>query len=252
MAAQKKETFNNLIDICINFENDPGFSGNANEMFRNLLRDYFFREEYNAAKKIEFFLNDLEMPSVLENIQSLYTVNPEDLITYIEGDVINNSLSGRIMLSKQYLQIFYSNHPASFSQLPEDVKYDLLDDIKQKNNRIYSAFEKMSQDRIADRNRRILGLIALILKNIYRKTGKLLSKLELPVEEIIKSIYDNSSEIFTGSQLQMSDIGDDTKIKKLVKTIFIVKQFSEISDLSDIFREELERYRKRGIRAAAE
>jgi hypothetical protein len=32
----QKESFNNLIDICLAMEEDPDFAGNAQEMFRNL------------------------------------------------------------------------------------------------------------------------------------------------------------------------------------------------------------------------
>ena len=55
--------------------------------------------------------------------------------------------------------------------------------------------------------------------------------------------------MFTASQKQIADLQDDTKIKQMVKTFFMVKQFKDITDIAEMFKEELERYRKRTIGA---
>jgi len=47
----------------------------------------------------------------------------------------------------------------------------------------------------------------------------------------------------------MADLLDDTKIKQMVKTMFMVKQFKDITGIAEIFKEELERYRKRTVLA---
>jgi hypothetical protein len=67
------------------------------------------------------------------------------------------------------------------------------------------------------------------------------------VEEIIRSTFHNTDEIFTASQKQMADLQDDTKIKQIIKSFFMIKQFKDITDIADLFKEELERYRKRTI-----
>ena len=47
------------------------------------------------------------------------------------------------MLSQQYLKAFYPHHAPSFNKLPEDVRFELLDLIKERNETILTAFEKM-------------------------------------------------------------------------------------------------------------
>ena len=55
-----------------------------------------------------------------------------------------------------------------------------------RNETILTAFGKMLVDREADKKRKILTLIALILKNIYLKTGSPFNKLAKPAEDIIR------------------------------------------------------------------
>ncbi len=151
------------------------------------------------------------------------------------------------MLSQQYLKAFYPHHAPSFNKLPEDVRFELLDLIKERNESILKAFEKMLVDREADKKRKILTLIALILKNIHLKTGSPFNKLSRPAEDIIRDIFSHTDEVFSATQKQITEIKDDTKIKQIVKTFFMVKQFKDITEISAMFKDELERYRKRTI-----
>ena len=102
-------------------------------------------------------------------------------------------------------------------------------------------------DREADKKRKILTLVALILKNIHLKTGSPFNKLPKKAEDIIRGIFSHTDEVFSASQKQIADIQDDTKIKQIVKTFFMVKQFKDITEIAAMFKEELDRYRKRTI-----
>jgi len=249
--AKIKETYNNLIDVCIILEEKPEYTGKAKEIFKNLLTDYFFKLEIGQSKSLEFFFGDFPMPEFLADKQSLLGIPIDDLKHYINGNSINDSLAGKIMLSNQYLKSFYPHHVPSFSKLPEDVKFELIDKIKEKNKYIISAFEKMNLDGEADRKRKIITLVALIMKNICRKTGRPLGKLNMPVEELIRKTYNIADEVFNGSQRQIAELGDDIKIKELIKAFFTIRQFSEINELAKIYRDELTRYKKRGIKTGS-
>ncbi|MCP4134188.1 MAG: hypothetical protein GY754_24660 [bacterium] len=251
MAKQKGESFNNLIDVCICFEENPELAGHSNEMFKQLLTDYFFKESSRENKRLEMFFDDLSLPPFIEGKSSLFDIDTNELATFVNGQGVNDSLAGTFMLSKAYLKTFFSNHPTSFKQLPDDVKYDLIDQIKDKNENIISAFEKMNLDKEADKKRKIITLLALILKNLQRKSGRPIRKLEKPAKDIIRSIFNNTDEIFSGSQIQMSDLSDDTHVKELIKSFFIIRQFKEITEMAERFKTELERYRKRGLKATS-
>lgn len=251
MLDKKEESYNNLLDQIIALLEDPELEGSIEEMFRRLLSDYFFNNEIYESKSLEAFVKDLKVPAYLKDLRSLFDIEISELSTFIEGGTINDSLSGSIMLSKVFLKTFYSDHPSSFGQLPDDVKYELVGKIKKRNNIIISAFEKMKIDREADKNRNILTLVALILKNIYRKSGRpFIGKLDKPVEEIIRSIFNGPDDIFKAKQSQMADLGNDSKIKELVKSFFTIRQFKDISEMVELFRDELDRYRKRGMSAS--
>jgi hypothetical protein len=246
--AKIKETFNNLIDLCIILEEKPEYTGKADEMFRYLLTDYFFKTEVNQSKGLELILNEFKIPELLKGKKSLFEVTLDDLEPDIGGTTVNDSLAGRIMLTPQYLKSFYPHHAPSFGKLPEDVKFELLDRIKEKNKCITDAFNKMTKDRESDRSRKVITLIALILKNISQKTGRPLAKLDRPADAIIRDAYSKSDEVFNGSQRQIAELSDDVKIKDLLKAFFVIRQFSEIAELAQLFRAELSRYRKRGIK----
>jgi hypothetical protein len=248
--VQKPKTYNNLIDLCINLESDSEFSGKADHMFNHLLSNYFFDFEISTNKNFELFLNNFDPPPFLKNKKSLMDINIDDLAGYVNSDTINNSLSGKIMLSPQYLKAFYSHHTPSYSQLPEDIKFELIDKVKNKNSAIISAFEKMFTDKEADKNRQIITLVALIIKNIHLKSGRPLTRLSKPVDEIIRSIFQNSDEIFKAADKQIRNLKDDSKIKQIIKAFFPIKQFKELNEISDLFKTELERFIKRAKSAS--
>lgn len=247
--AKKGTSYNNLIDVCIRFEEDPELSGKVKDQFERIISDYFFQDEKNASKSIELFLSNLKSPSFVDSATSIFDINEKDLKSYIDGSSFNDSLAGRLMLSQQYLKVYYPHHAPSFNKVPEDVRFELMDLIKEKNETILAAFHKMMADRQADTRRKVLTLVALILKNIYLKTGAPLNKLQNPAEEVIRSIFSNTGEVFTASQKQIVDLKDDAKIKQLVKTFFMVKQFKDLTGIANQFKEELERYRKRTMNA---
>jgi len=241
--------FNNLIDVCLQVEDDPAVTGKVKDQFIWIIREYFFQEEKSAGKNIELVINNLPPPQFLSPGTRIFDINLDDLKKYVMGNTFNDSLAGKIMLSQPYLKVFYQNHPPAYTKLPEDVRFELMDVIKQKNAAILSAFEKMHVDRNADKQRKMLTLAAMILKNIHQRTDAPFNKLQKPAEEIIRSIFLNTDEVFTASQKQVADLSDDTKIRQLIKSFFTIKQFREITAITAMFKEELERFRKRTVSA---
>jgi hypothetical protein len=244
---KKGESYNNLIDVCLRIVEDPELRGNTRDQFLRLMTEYFFLNEKNENRSLELFLSNLEPPSFISGAKTILEIPMDELKSYVHGNTVNDSLAGRIMLSQPFLKAFYPLHAPSFNKLPEDVRFELMDTIKEKNETIVSAFEKMIMDRTADRKRKVITLVALIIKNVHHRTGAPLNKLSKTVEEIIRSTFRNTDEIFTASQKQMADLKDDTKIKQIIKTFFMIKQFKDITDIAELFKDELERYRKRTI-----
>jgi hypothetical protein len=244
---KKGESYNNLIDVCLKLVEDPELRGKAKDQFIRLLTDYFFLNEKKENRSLELFLSNLESPSFIGEAKTVLEIPIDKLSSYVKGNTINDSLAGKIMLSQQFLKAFYPHHAPSFNKLPEDVRFELMDAIKDKNENIIAAFEKMMTDRTADMKRKVITLVALIIKNTHKRSGAPLNKLSKSVEEIIRSTFHNTDEIFTASQKQMADLQDDTKIKQIIKSFFMIKQFKDITDIADLFKEELERYRKRTI-----
>ncbi len=244
----RKETFHNLIDICIQMEENPDLAGDAKEMFRYLLTEYFFKSDAYDSKKVAHLLENMKLPDFLGEHRSLIEVDMERLRGYIEGDTINDSLGGKIMITADYLKAFYSHHPPAFNKLPPDVREELLEKVKSRNRLIIDAFEKIMTDRAADRSRKIITLVALILKNIHRKTGLPLNPPAAPAETIIHSIFKNCDEVFNAKQRQLSELNDDAKIKEIIKTFFTVKKFQDLAGIAKLFKAELDRYRKRALR----
>lgn len=241
--------FVDLIDSCIDAERDPEISGNAVEIFRRLMITYFFREETEENKGFTLFLEKMELPGFLGGYTSIFDVDLSELKRSIDGETTNDSLCGKIMLSSHYLKAFYPHHPPSFAQLPADVKPELLTNIKTMNADIYQAFEKMKKDEAADRNRKILTLIAMILKRIHVKTEFPLNKLTRKAEDIIREIYEDCDDAFRATPKQLAELRDDTRLKTLIKTFFSIRKFQEISEMATIFKDEFERLKNRTLRA---
>jgi hypothetical protein len=251
IMIKKGESYNNLIDVCLRIVEDPELKGKTKDQFLRLMTDYFFLNEKNENRNLELLLSNIEPPSFIGASKTILEIPIDELSSYVKGNTTNDSLAGKIMLSQQFLKAFYPHHAPSFNKLPEDVRFELMDAIKEKNETIISAFEKMMMDRTADKKRKVITLVALIIKNIHYKTGAPLNKLSKTVEETIRSTFHNTDEIFTASQKQMADLQDDTKIKQIVKSFFMIKQFKDITETALLFKEELERYRKRTIIAGS-
>ncbi len=249
MSDFQPENYDNLIDKMLALNEDDEVKGNAGLMFKLLLKDYFFASESDDSKKFEAFLTDFESPDFLKNEESLFDIDIDELKNYMEGEVVSFSLAGKIMLSKIYLKAFYSNHPPDFNSMPEEVKSEVLEKVNEKNDKIISAFEKMKSDRTGDEKRKILTLVAHILKTVHYKTERPFNKLTRTAKEIIKSIYSNTDDIFTGDQVQIADLQDDMKIKDLLKVFFKINQFDEINEMKQIYDQELEIYKKRSALA---
>ena len=247
--ATKIESYNNLIDAYLKLQNDPEHGKSVKEQFVWIIGDYFFKKEKESNRSFELFINNIDAPAFLEGIPSLFSLSLDDLAGYVRGSSVNDSLSGRIMLSQQYLKAFHPHHMPSFNKLPEDVRFELLDQIKEKNEIIVAAFEKMLVDRDADKKRKIITLVALILKNIHLKTGSPFNKLQKPAEEIIRGVFNNTDEVFAASQKQVTELQDDIKIRQLLKSFFMLRQFKDITEISGMFKDELDRYRKRTLGA---
>lgn len=252
MGKGKEKTYNNLIDYCISLEEDNSVAGKVAEMFRRLLVDYFFQPEVEESKSLAAYFENWEAPDFFESATTVYTIDESQLENFIMGETINDSLSGSVMLSKQYLKSFYPHHPPAFAQMPDDVKTELVTKIKERNQVIIDAFEKMSQDRTADKNRKMIALVALILKNIHRRTGRPVNKLEVTVEELLRKHLQEADEVFVGRQTQLSELNDDSTIKDLIKSFFKIRQYSDINEMAVLFKQEVERFRKRAIKAASD
>jgi hypothetical protein len=250
MKTENNTSYNNLIDECLKLEGDTAVSGKGKDLLLWIIGEYFFKDEKSASKNIELVINNLPPPPFHSQGNTIFNISMDELRSYILNGSFNESLAGKIMLSPPYLKSFYPNHPPAYAKLPEDVRFELMDAIKAKNEAILSAFEKMLIDRNADKQRKILTLVALILKNIHLRSEAPLKKLERPAEETIRSIFNNTEEIFAASQKQVADLSDDVKIRQLTKAFFMIKQFKDIAGIAAMFKEELERFRKRTISAA--
>jgi hypothetical protein len=244
----KEETYNNLVDYCIELESDPELAGKADSIFRKMLSSYFFKEESDVSRSMETFFDSVQIPAFLKDVKSLLDIDINTLRVHIEGNSINDSLSGKIFLSHTYLKTFYPHHTPKFAKLPEEIKTEILNKIKDKNTLIINAFEKMLMDRSVDKNRKVLTLLALILKNVHFKTHFPLNNLDKPAEEIIRSIFVTCDEIFMGTQKQITDLTNDKNVKDIIKAFYIIKRFNDITEIANMFKNEIDRFKKRAIR----
>jgi len=250
MKTAQIETFNNLIDIVISLDEDPDIAGSADTMLKMILNDYFFHSFTVESKNLQQVIKNLKLEGPVTEKSSLLEVTTSDLQPLLDGESINDSLCGRIMLSPAYLKIAYPHHNPAFNKLPSEEKGELIHAIKEKNDAIMKAFEKMQRDIDAVRNRKVLTLIALILKNIHMKTGLRLVKHDQNAESIIRGIFSNCDAGFSASQGQLADLNDESKIKDSIKAFFVIKKYSEIKEISDLFKNELKRFTKRTQRVA--
>lgn len=241
--------FPDLIDHCIEAEENSGQAGNATELFRLALTGFFFREETDASKAFASFLEKFELPPFLGKFHSLFELDVEELRAYVDNETINGSLCGRLFLSVSYLKSFYPHQPPSFNQLSPDVRAEVLNKIKEMNREIVEAFEKMKADAEADRNRRVLAVIAYAIKNTHRLTEFPLNRLEKKAQDVIKEIFPSAEDVYTATARQTAEIFDEGRVKDLIKAFFAIRKFQDITEISGHYRQELERFKKRTLRA---
>lgn len=237
-------TVKNLLDLSIQIDEDPELAGNMEEIFNYLILNIFFKRA-GEEKKMQNFFNDYETPEFFLKHENIRDINPEEVRSFVEAETPNDTFAGKILLSKPYLKVFYQNHQPEFKKLPSEIQMEVIEKIKAKNNEFIYAFEKMKLDMEADKNRTILSLVALIIKNIYLRTGKPLKDHNNSIVNIIKNHIEYADEIFTGKQNTIKDLTDDTKIKAIVKDFFVVRKFDEIVFISDLFKTEVKRFQKR-------
>lgn len=242
-----KESYNNLIDFCIAMDESPNKSEDGAEIFMKVLKEFFFIEEGKEKGMMNFF-NNFDIPDFVKDISSMLDVDVDKMVHFIEGNTVADSLTGKFYTSTAYLKIFHSNHPPEFSKIPPDVQNELIEKIKKKNMQIAKAFKKIQADKESDKKRTLCKLVALVLKNIHLRTGLNFVDTEEPAMDIIKKEFNGADDIFTASQIQVADLNDDTKIKKIVKKFFKVKNFKDITDITEQFKKEVERFKKRALR----
>jgi hypothetical protein len=251
MKHEKTDTFNNLIDICIACENDPRKSNGTVEIFRYLLREYFFRQELSETKAVQKIIDNVQLPLAVSSASSILKIDLDKLHEELTLNKTVDTLCGRIILAEGYLNYFYHNFPPSFEKIPNEIKVELIEKIKSRNSGILQAFKKINSDTLADKNRKVITLIALIVKNIHLRSGHPLIKQGKPANEIIASIFREVDQVYVGSGRQNANLLDDSNIRELLKSFFPIYQFSDFNELGVQYKNELERFRKRALRASA-
>lgn len=236
-------TYLNLIDAIIDIEEQPD-SRDPAKAFARLLCDYFFAKETQESKAIAGILCQLPAPDAVTQ-KGLLHLTPGDMLPLVEGPHINETLCARVMLQPAYLKYAYPNHSPSFSKLPPEIKGEFIQAIKNKNQMIIQAFEKLQQDITATKERNMKTLIALILKNIHLKTGIPFANITETVSSLIEKNFVLCNEIFIASNKQIYEINDDSIIKKLLKSMFIIKRFEDLTELSHAFKAEAKRFTRR-------
>lgn len=237
--------YNKVLDIIIDQINNPEIAGSPNGMFKYLMVNYFFREEVSDNKNFNIFLTHYNFPNFDPSINDLREIDVKTISNFINGSDVESSLCGQIMLSKNYLKSFYPNHVSEYLKLPHDIRMEMRANAEERNNSIIAAFEKMHQDIAADKKRKVLSLVALVLVNISRRTGRQLKNTDQSAEKIIKAHFSNYKETFSGNETQMADLNDESIVRDLLKYFFVIKSYGELKAISDMFKDEVERFRKR-------
>ena len=240
---ETNNTYHNIIDAIIDIEEDPE-SRSPEKAFARLLTEYFFARETYENKAIAGYICQLPVPDIVKQ-KGLLNLTPEDIAPLVECENLNETLCARIMLQPAYLKYAYPHHSPSFSKLPPEVKGEVIAAIKQRNQMVLNAFEKLQHDIKATKERTIKTLIALILKNVHLKTGMPFCKVSEPVSQLIEKNFNFCNEVFIASNKQIHELTDDAKIKNLLKSLFIVKRFDELTELSQAFKSEAKRFIRR-------
>jgi hypothetical protein len=241
-SSVREATFLNLLDKVIVLEKGGKVKGE--EVFRKLLTEYFFKVEC-GEKKILNMIKILELPAFITGCESLIDIDIPQFDAYVNGTVPIDSLAGKILLSKQCLQIFHRDYPPELVKMPTDVRFELVDAVQKRNAQMVYAFHKMHEDIDSDKSRTVLSLIALILKNIHLRNGFHYSRLDRPAEDIIQGIFSTAQKVYSCAPDQNSEISDDKHIKSLIKEFCIIRKNSELSEIASEFKKEFERFKTR-------
>jgi len=241
--------FPDFIDFYIEQEENSGLGGNGTELFRLALSGYFFREETGESKSFSAFIEKFELPSFLGNYTSLFDLDIEELRAWVDNEVVNGSLCGKLFLSAPYLKSFYPHQPPSFNQLSPDVRAEVMNRIKETNRDIVEAFEKLKADSEADRNRKVLTVVAFIIKNIHKASEFPLNRLDKKAQDVIRGIFPSSEDVYAANQRQNAELSDEGRVRDLIKAFFAIRKFQDIAEMMEHYRREFERYKKRTLRA---
>lgn len=239
-----QETFNNVLDIIVS-QRDNALLSSPDAMFRYLMLNYFFRQEVFDSNNFNIFLTHHDMPKFPDSVSNLKDVDIKIISQLVNGSDVESSLCGQIMLSRNYLKNFYPNHTPDYFKVPNEVRLEMRKNAKSRNKAIIGSFEKMHKDIAADKKRKVLNLVALVILNISRRTGKPLKNIDQPVEKLIKGHFRNYKELFDGNETQMATLNDNSIVRDLLKYIFVVKSYSELKNVSDMFMEEVSRFKRR-------
>jgi hypothetical protein len=243
-----KETYYNLLEFSFVLDDDPECAGKGEDIFEKLMLNYFFKNE-SEEKAVQAIFKTFNTPDLFKDIKTIREISVDQIREMVEADTINDSFAGKIMLNKKYLKTFYPHHQPEYKKMPTEVQMKILDKIKEKNESIINAFEKMYKDQEADRKRTVLTLVALAIKNVHLRTGFPLKKTKEPVEQIIRNEFDNADEIFNADPKVMTHLNDDKSIRKIVKEIFKIKKHSDIVDVSKMIKSEFSRYEQRLLKS---
>lgn len=240
-----EKSYNNLLDIIIEQEKQPQYMGNPSELFRYLVMNCFFKIEAEENRQFHTFLERFDIPFGFSTVKSLLEMDVELIRTIINGESIDKSFAARIMFSKIYLKYFQPHHPNDFSKIPNDIKIEMRREAISKNEAIVAGFQKAHDDMNADKKRTVLALIALCMKNINRRTGRPIRNIDMPIADIIREHMPDCDDIFKGSPTQLVLLHDVAVVRNILKRLFVIKSYSELKKVSDLFLEEVERFRKR-------
>ena len=243
-------SYNNLLDIIIEKEKQAPYEGNPREMFRYLVINCFYKDQALENRTFQSFLEKFDIPIGFSTAESLVNLDINVIRTILMGDSIDKSFAAQVMFSKTYLKYFQPHHPSDFSKIPNNIKVELRQAVMKKNEAMINGFNKIHTDMRADKKRTMLTLVALCLKNINRRTGRPLKITEQPVEELIRDHIKGCDKVFTGDSKQLVLLNDMALIRDILKQIFNVKSYTELKKVSDLFVEEVERFRKRAVFAS--
>lgn len=244
MANEKNKSYHNLLDFSLRMDEVPEVAGRGDELFYVLMRDYFFKEEA-VEKSVQGILNGLSVPDFFKKANTLRDIATEDIEKMINASTINDTFSGKIILSKKFLKTFYPQHQPDYRKMPTDIQMEIIDRIKNKNESIVYAFSKMHEDIQHDKKRTLLALIAMVLRNVHLRSGFPLKAVAGSVEDLIREEYPNCDSLFTADPRIMTDLLDDKKVKSLIKNLFKVKKHNDIVDLANQVKEEIRRFENR-------